>query len=279
MDKLHGNGFVLAISNQKGGTGKTVTAENLGIGLVREGKKVLLIDLDPQGSLTASLGIDSPDNLDVTVTTMMEHMINEDDFDPYEAVIHHEEGVDLVPGNIDLSALDVALVNVMSREQILRGCIDRVKDDYDIVIIDCMPSLGMLTINAITAADAVMIPVQPAYLSVRGLQQLLVSVGKIRRRLNPNLRIAGILLTMVDNRTVYAREITELLRDGYDDSIGVFDTVIPASVRAAEISAEGISIYKHDPNGKVAKAYEQLTNELLEQMGMTSGTKGVNSHV
>ena len=264
MDKLNKKGFVLAISNQKGGTGKTVTAENLGIGLVRAGKKVLLIDLDPQGSLTASLGIDTPDDLDVTVTTMMEHMINEDEFDPYEAVIHQEEGVDLVPGNIDLSALNVALVNTMSREQMLRGYIERIRDDYDIVIIDCMPSLGMLTINAVTAADAVIIPVQPAYLSVRGLQQLLVSIGKIRRRLNPDVKIAGILLTMVDSRTVYAREIMEILRDGYGDSIGVFDTFIPASVRAAEIAAEGVSIFKHDPKGKVAKAYENLTTEILE---------------
>ena len=255
---------VFAVSNQKGGTSKSVTAENLGVGLVKAGKKVLLIDLDPQGSLTASLGIEQPDDLPVTISTLMEKVINDEVFDPFEGIIHNEEGMDLVPGNIDLSELDVSLVNIMSREVILKEYISMVSAAYDVIIIDCMPSLGMLTINAITAADMVIIPVQPAYLSVRGLQQLLVSIGKIRRRLNPDVKIAGILLTMVDSRTVYAREIMEILRDGYGDSIGVFDTFIPASVRAAEIAAEGVSIFKHDPKGKVAKAYENLTTEILE---------------
>lgn len=261
------NCTVIAVSNQKGGTSKSVTSENLGVGLARAGKKVLIIDLDPQGSLTASLGVEQPDDLSVTISTMMERVINDEVFDPFEGIINHEEGVDLMPGNIELSELDVALVNVMSREVILKEYIRMVAPKYDVVIIDCMPSLGMLTINAITATDEVIIPVQPAYLSVRGLQQLLVSIGRIRRRLNPSVHIAGILLTMVDSRTVYAREIMEILRDGYGGTIGVFESFIPASVRAAEIAAEGVSIFKHDPRGKVAKAYEAFTVEILDLIG------------
>ncbi len=174
------------------------------------------------------------------------------------------ELLDLMPANIELSGLEVSLVNAMSREKILKQYLDTVKRDYDYILIDCMPSLGMLTINALAAADSVLIPVQAQYLPAKGLEQLLQTVAKVRRQINPKLRIDGILLTMVDSRTNYAREVSALLRDTYGSKLKVFASDIPQSVRAAEISAEGKSIYAHDPNGKVAAAYRELTREVMK---------------
>ena len=254
---------IIAIANQKGVVGKTTTTGNLGIGLARQGKRVLLIDADAQGSLTASLGYAQPDKLEVTLTNVMDRAINEDDFEPEYGVLHHEEGVDLIPGNIELAGLEVALVNELSRERILRNYMEMVKDRYDYILIDCMPSLGILTINAFACADSVLIPVQAAYLPVKGLEQLIRTIGKVKRQINPALAIEGILLTMVDKRTNYARDIVTLLEETYGSKVRIFECCIPLSVRAAEISAEGVSIYKHDPRGKVAKAYGALTEEVL----------------
>ena len=254
---------VIAIANQKGGVGKTTITSNLGIGLAKQGKKVLLIDADAQGSLTASLGIREPDRLEITLATIMASIINDEEIKPEYGILRHEEGVDFMPGNIELSGLETSLVNVMSRETILRTYIEQQKDRYDYILIDCMPSLGMITINAFASADSILIPVQAAYLPVKGLEQLIKTIGKVKRQINPKLEIEGILLTMVDNRTNYARDISNLLIENYGSRVRIFENSIPLSVRAAEISAEGVSIYQHDPNGKVASAYQSLTEEVL----------------
>ena len=261
---------IIAIANQKGGVGKTTTTSNLGIGLAKQGKKVLLIDADAQGSLTASLGFTEPDSLEVTLATIMGNLINDEEVEPGEGILHHEEGIDLMPGNIELSGLEVSLVNVMSRETVLRSYIEIVRESYDYILIDCMPSLGMITINAFASADSILIPVQAAYLPVKGLQQLIKTVGKVKRQINPKLEIEGILLTMVDSRTNYAKDISSMLKEAYGSRVRIFTNVIPISVRAAEISAEGISIYKHDPKGKVASAYK-MKYEAMKHQGKKSG--------
>lgn len=255
---------IIAIANQKGGVGKTTTTANLGIGLARKGKKVLLIDSDAQGSLTASLGWQQPDCLDTTLATIMGKVLADEPISPLEGILHHSEGVDLLPANIELSGLEVSLVNAMSRETILRQYIDRVKKNYDLILIDCMPSLGMMTVNALTAADSVLIPVQAEYLPVKGLEQLIQTISRVRRQLNPRLKIEGILITMVNERTNYSKDIISLLHDAYGKQLRIFENNIPLSVRAAEISAEGKSIYAHDPHGKAAQAYEALTEEVMQ---------------
>ena len=253
---------VISVANQKGGVGKTTTAVNLGIGLAKEGKKVLLIDGDPQGSLTIGLGYREPDGMEVTLATLLTGIMEETEIFASDAIIHHEEGVDLIPANIELSTLEINLVNAMSREVMMRSLVESIKSDYDYVIIDCMPSLGMLTINALACSDSVLIPVQAAYLPVKGLEQLIKTIGRVQRRLNKKLTIEGILLTMVDSRTNFAKDISKLVVDTYSDQIKVFETLIPLSVRAAEISAEGSSIYQYDPKGKAALAYKNLTEEV-----------------
>lgn len=256
-------GRVIAVVNEKGGVAKTSVTASLGIGLARQGQAVLLIDADPQGSLTVSLGLGEPDELKTTITDIMMTVVNEEDYENDFGILHHPEGIDLIPANIELSGMEVSLQNVIGRESILREYIDWVRNVYDWILIDCMPSLGMMTINALVAADKVLIPVQAAYLPVKGLQQLIRTVLRVKRQLNPELEIEGILLTMVDFRTNYARDIAQRIREGYGDRIRIFEQAIPFSVRAAEATAEGVSIFSYDPKGKVAQAYEQLTREVM----------------
>lgn len=254
---------VIAISNQKGGVSKTTTTVNLGIGLAREGKRVLLVDADPQGSMTTSLGVRNQDGLEISLATIMKMIIEDKEIEKGYGLIHQEEGVDLLPGNIELSAMEVSLLNVMSRETILKQYIEQVRPDYDYIIIDCMPSLGMITINALVAADSVLIPVQPAYLSIKGLEQLIVTISKLKRHLNPSISFEGILMSMVDARTNYARESIETVKEVYGRRILVFETMIPQSVKAAELSAAGRSCFSYIPTHKVTEAYASLVREVL----------------
>ncbi|XID93329.1 ParA family protein [Paenibacillaceae bacterium WGS1546] len=255
---------VIALANQKGGVGKTTTAVNLGIGLAAEGNRVLLLDADAQGNLTIALGFREPDNLPVSLATMLQKCIAEETYDPKEGILQHHEGIDLMPGNIELSAVEVALVNTMSRETIMRAYIDSVKDNYDYILIDCMPSMGMVTINALAAADSVIIPVQSHYLPAKGMTQLLQTIARVRRQINKKLVVEGVLLTMVDKRTNFAKDISFVLRRDYGDKLRVYQTVIPFAIGAAETSALGKSIYAHDPGGQVARAYASLTKEVQD---------------
>lgn len=255
---------VIAIVNQKGGVAKSTSCVNLGIGLVKKGYKVLAIDFDPQGSLTESLGYQNPDELEITVATILHCEMNGLELPESYGILHHEEGLDILPANIELSGVEVSLVNVMSREYVLKQFIKLISPEYDYILIDNMPSLGMLTVNALAAADSVIIPVMAHYLPVKGLEQLMQTIYKVRKQINRKLQIDGILLTMVDRRTNFSKEIIELLHDNYGEYIHIFETAIPFSIRAAETSAEGISIYKHDPKGRVAEAYKKLVEEVID---------------
>ena len=254
----------IALANQKGGVGKTTTAASLGIGLSRQGKKVLLIDADAQGNLTQMLGWPQPDELSPTLSTLMEKIIAEQPIAPGEGILHHPSGVHLVPANIELSALEVTLVNTMSRETVLRQYLSTVADRYDYALIDCMPSLGMLTINALTAADSVIIPVQAQYLPAKGLEQLLRTITRVKRQLNPKLEVDGIVLTMVDKRTNLSKDVCAALRSAYGHALKIYRAEIPVSTRTAESAASTHSVLTYDANGPASLAYKALAKEVTE---------------
>ena len=255
---------VIAVANQKGGVGKTTTTFNLGVGLARQGKKVLLIDCDPQGDLTICCGYQDNDSIETTVSTVMEKIISDEELQPNEGIIHQPEGVDLLPANIELSSMDLQLVSTMNRERIMSIYLDCMKEKYDYILLDCMPSLGMITVNAFTAADSVIIPVQAHYLPLKGMTQLTKTINKVQRQLNPKLKIEGILLTLVAENTNLAKTTEQTIRDFYGSRVKVFDTHIPMAIKCAEISVVGKSIYSYDGNSKVAKAYESFTKEVIE---------------
>lgn len=257
---------IIAIANQKGGVGKTTTAINLGIGLVNKGKRVLLVDLDPQGNATQGLGFEA-DSLEITITTIMRKIIAKDtDFDKDFAVLYHEEGIDLIPANIELSVLETELISLFfGREKVLKTYLDMIRDEYDYIIIDCMPSLNLIAINALVAADEVIIPLHAQYYSVRGLEQLLQTIGSVKANgLNASLKISGILYTCVNDRTTSFRDVKEILRNAYGENIKIYDNYIPRSVKAEEAPSYGKSIYEYDTAGKVSSAYHNFTNEFLQ---------------
>ena len=255
---------IIAIANQKGGVGKTTTTSNLGIGLAKQGKKVLLIDADAQGSLTDSLGFTEPDKLEETLATALGNIINDEDMEADYGILKHKEGIDLMPGNIELSGLEVSLVNVMSRELVMRSYIELVKDNYDYILIDCMPSLGMLTINALSAADSVLIPVQPQYYAADGLMELLKVVKGIHQRFNPDLQIEGILFTMDNCRYNNAKRNKQAIKTTYGNDIKIFEQTIPRTESLAETASEGVSIFAYDGKSKGADSYLELVQEVLK---------------
>ena len=255
---------VIAIANQKGGVGKTTTTFNLGVALAHAGKRVLLVDSDPQGDLTTYMGIHDPDNIPVTLSTLMERSIKDEDINSKEAILKHDEGIDLIPSNLELSSMEVSLVNAMSREFTLRNCLSDIKDKYDYVLIDCMPSLGMITINALSCADKVIIPVQSEFLAAKGMSHLMNTVLKVRKQINPNLKVGGILLTMVDGRTNLSKDIANELRSTYGTVFKLYDNQIPRGVKAAESSRMGESVLSYDSSSKVAQSYIDFAKEVLD---------------
>jgi len=254
-------GKIIAVVNQKGGVGKTTTTFNLGVALANMGKRVLLIDTDPQGDLTTCMGFNNYEG--TTVATLMEHTINDvplkDDY-----ILHHKENIDLIPSNLDLSGLEMSLISAISREFVLKNCIIDLKKDYDYILIDCMPSLGMITINSLACADSVIIPVQTQYLALNNMGQLLGTVNKVKKQINPELTVKGVLLTLVDERTNLAKETRYQLQQSYGSVVNIFKNRIPLAVKAAESSIVGKSALSYDKNGKVAIAYSELAKEVVE---------------
>ena len=252
---------ILAIANQKGGVGKTTTAVNLAYSLSATGKRVLLVDFDPQSNLTMCFGIEKPDEIKTTIYHLMTAVIEEKELPDRSEYILSFGSLDLIPCSIELSAVEVNLVNVMSREITLKSVLEGLKPYYEYIVIDCMPSLGMLTINALVACDSVLIPATPQYLSAKGLELLMKTIIKVKKRINPAIEIDGILITMFTERTKLSKEILNLINEAYGKHVKVFESKIPVSVKVGEATLNYKSIVEYDPNGKVAIAYKNFARE------------------
>lgn len=254
---------VIAITNQKGGVGKTTTTFNLSVALAKQGKRVLVVDVDPQSNLTTYAGWYDENELKYTLTDLMEQSMNDEEIKTKESILHHSENVDLIPSNLSLSALENSLTYAMSREYTLRNCLSSIKDDYDYILLDCQPSLGMLTINALASANSVIIPVQSEYFALRGMTDLFKIINKVRRQINPTLKIEGALLTLVDSRANLPKEIATQLKDNYGSILKLFNTQIPRAVKTAESTSSGGSVFTYDKSGTVANAYSSFAKEVL----------------
>ena len=253
---------VIAITNQKGGVGKTTTTFNLGVALAKQGKKVLVVDVDPQSNLTTYAGwYNENDDLKYTLSDLMEQSMNDEEIKTRECILHHKENVDLIPSSLNLSALENSLAYAMSREYTLRNCLSSIKDDYDYILLDCQPSLGMLTINALASANSVIIPVQSQYFALRGMTDLFKIINKVRRQINPTLKIDGALLTLVDRRTNLSKEIEKQIKENYGSILKLYDTQIPIAIKTAESTQQGESIFSYDKNGTVAEAYSSFAKD------------------
>lgn len=253
----------IAIANQKGGVGKTTTAFSLGVSLANNNKKVLIVDADPQANLTTYMGYYDENELPVTLSTLLERYIEDKEINSEEAILHHQEKVDLIPSDLSLAMTESNLQNAMSREYAMKNCLSSLKDKYDYIIIDCMPSLSMITTNALACSDQVIIPVQSQYLSARGMGNLLNIVSRVRRQLNKELKVGGILMRLVDNRTKLPFTIRKELEINFGNIVKLYDTQIPFAVKTAESSSKGKSIFAYDKNSKVAEAYSQFAKEVL----------------
>lgn len=254
----HGPARIVSMCNQKGGVGKTTTTINLGAALARYGRRVLVVDFDPQGALSAGLGVPAHD-----VPTVYDLMLGKAK-DPAEVIQRTDvENLDVIPANIDLSAAEVHLVSEVAREQILAGVLRKVADRYDVILIDCQPSLGLLTVNALTASHGVLIPLACEYFALRGVALLIETVDKVRDRLNPALELDGIIATMYDSRTLHAREVLERVVATFDDK--VFDTVIGRTVKLPDASVAAKPILEYAPENPASEAYLQLARELVER--------------
>lgn len=261
---------IIAVANQKGGVGKTTSTLNLAAALQEAGKRVLLVDLDPQGNLSVAAGIPDIDAVASSIGDLLAHAARgraSGGPSIEDAIVHTSSGLDVVPANAALSAAEIGLVSALNRESALAGLLKPVEDDYDYILIDCLPSLGLLAINALRAADGIIIPVQADFLAIQGLAQIFETIAAVREQLNPSLNILGVLLTLVDQRTAHAREVVRIVRSSLDGQVNVFQTEVRLHVALKETAKAGRSILDYDSSSPSAEAYRALAREVLEVLG------------